>query len=367
MSKHLYVHVPFCSHICEFCDFFRVPYQKNLVQQYLEELAKELKFYANKGELEELETIYIGGGTPTALSYEELETLLGMFQPYLRSSIEFTIEANPENVTQECIAVLVKGGINRVSLGIQCLNDDLLASLNRKHTSKQALDVIEELSRAGISNISADLIYGLPNQTTQMFISDIERLSTTKLTHISIYSLTIEENSTFGRKHQELIDNELEGEMYERGKAMLEKHGFHQYEVANYARSMEMESRHNKGYWLFHDYVGIGMGAVGYLHGIRYENTKNFQTYLAGNYIDHQEEESVEEQQFLMIMLGLRLTKGICLSDFKNRFGKELEEVYGEPLRKHSDLGNLIVRDNYVYASPKGMELLHEILIDFME
>ena len=367
MSKHLYVHIPFCAHICEFCDFFRVPYQENLVQQYLEELSRELKLYADKGELTDLETIYIGGGTPTALSYVELERLFQILAPYVKDQLEYTIEANPENLDRKRIELLVKYGINRVSLGIQCLEDTILKLLNRKHTANEALNVIDALYEAGIHNISADMIYGLPLQTTEQFVSDLKRLGNTKLSHISMYSLTIEENSAFGRKHQELIDNELEGEMYEKGRETLLELGFTQYEVANYARSFETQSKHNKGYWLFHDYVGVGMGAVGYLRGNRYENTRNFPTYLSGKYIDSEDFESKEDQQFLMIMLGLRLTQGVSLKSFKEFFGKELLDVYELPIRKHCELGNLILSEEYLTTTPKGLEILHDVLIDFMD
>lgn len=367
MSKHLYVHIPFCAHICEFCDFFRVPYQAKLVHDYLNELSKELDGYASKGELDCLETIYIGGGTPTALQTTELEYLLQILKPYVRETTEYSIEANPENVKKETINLFLNYGINRVSLGVQCLDDTILKLLNRKHSSQEALDVIDNLYAAGIHNISADMIYGLPMQSTELFVSDIKRLGNTKLSHISMYSLTIEENSSFGRKHQELIDNDLEGEMYEKGRETLLELGFTQYEVANYSRSIDTQSKHNKGYWLFHDYVGVGMGAVGYIQGKRYENTKNFQTYLSGKYIDSSEQESVEEQQFLMIMLGLRLTQGVSLALFKNRFGKSLEEVFEIPLKKHCELGHLVLSDEYLTTTPNGMEILHDILIDFMD
>lgn len=367
MSKHLYVHIPFCSHICEFCDFFRVPYQEKLVQEYLQELSNELTGYTSAGELDNLETIYIGGGTPTALSISELECLFDILKPYVKENTEYTIEANPENLKEDTINLFLKYGINRVSLGIQCLDDTILKLLNRKHTAQEALTVIDTLYTAGIHNISADMIYGLPTQSTERFVSDLKRLGNTKLSHISMYSLTIEENSAFGRKHQELIDNDLEGEMYEKGRETLLELGFIQYEVANYARSVDTQSKHNKGYWLFHDYVGVGMGAVGYIQGKRYENTKNFPTYLSGKYIDSGEQESVEEQQFLMIMLGLRLTQGVSLALFKDRFGKSLEEVFESPLKKHCELGHLVLGDEYLTTTPKGMEILHDILIDFMD
>lgn len=367
MSKHLYVHIPFCAHICEFCDFFRVPYQKGLVNSYLKELEKELRHYELIGELSNLETIYIGGGTPSVLEGEELEILLKMLSSYCKETTEFTLEANPENLDKERISLLCKYGINRVSLGIQCLDDEILNLLNRKHTASQALEVIDNLYDAGIKNISADVIYGLPKQTTERFVSDLERLGNTKLSHISMYSLTIEEHSSFGRKHQELIDNELEGEMYERGRDTLEALGFHQYEVANYARGENYHSKHNKGYWLFHDYVGVGMGAVGYLHGNRYENTKNFQTYLNGKYVENSEFEDKEEQMFLMLMMGLRLIQGMSLADFEERFGISFKDKFNEPLQKHLNNGYLEINDTHVWATPKGMELLHDVLVDFMD
>ncbi|MBE6114159.1 MAG: radical SAM family heme chaperone HemW [Erysipelotrichaceae bacterium] len=367
MSKHLYVHIPFCTHICAFCDFFRVPYQEKLADSYLLELEKELQGYVDRGILSQVDTLYIGGGTPSALTYSELERLLKILSPYVTEHTEYTLEANPEHIEDSKVKLLRSYGVNRISLGIQCLQDDILTYVNRKHTATQALDAIDIIYNNGITNISADMIYGLPKQTTKQFIEDLEVLTHTKLTHISMYSLTIEENSAFGRAHQELVDNELEGEMYEKGRDLLELNGFHQYEVANYAREERYESMHNKGYWLFHDYVGAGMGAVGYIDGVRYENTRNFQTYLNGEYILESTKESQEEQIFLMLMMGLRLKKGIRIQDINERFSISFKERYKDAIGKHIALGNISIQDGYMATTPKGMEILHDILLDFMD
>lgn len=367
MSKHLYVHIPFCSHICAFCDFFRVPYQEKLADSYLLELEKELLGYVDQGILSKVDTLYIGGGTPSALTNEKLERLLKILSPYVTEHTEYTLEANPEHIEESKVRLLHSYGVNRISLGIQCLNDDILAYVNRKHTATQALEAIDIIYNNGITNISADMIYGLPKQTTKQFIEDLRVLTQTKLTHISMYSLTIEENSAFGRAHQELVDNELEGEMYEKGRDLLELNGFHQYEVANYAREERYESMHNKGYWLFHDYVGAGMGAVGYIDGVRYENTRNFQTYLKGEYILESTKESKEEQIFLMLMMGLRLKKGILIQDINERFSIDFEGLYQIVINKHISQNNIVVEDGYIRTTSKGMELLHDVLLDFMD
>ncbi|MBR3693514.1 MAG: radical SAM family heme chaperone HemW [Erysipelotrichales bacterium] len=367
MSKHLYVHIPFCSHICDFCDFFRVPYQVKLVDAYLESLQKEVDMYVEQGKISIMDTVYIGGGTPSALTNEELEVLLKILAPYVGEHTEYTLEANPEHIEASKVKLLHQYGVNRISLGIQCLEDDILHCINRKHSAKEALEAIDVIYHNGITNISADMIYGLPKQSTKRFLEDLTTLTQTKLTHISMYSLTIEENSAFGRRHQELIDNELEGEMYEQGRDTLETHGFHQYEVANYARDEKYESKHNKGYWLFHDYVGIGMGAVGYIDGNRYENTRNFQAYLRGEYVLESTLESQEEQIFLMLMMGLRLKRGIKISDIDERFDIDFYQRYQSAINKHIEAGNISIQDGYMATTLKGMEILHDILLDFMD
>lgn len=359
MAKSLYIHVPFCDHICAYCDFERCRSHPYLMEEWLKVTIDKIN------ELDEqLTTIYIGGGTPSALSCDQLESLLSSldrFQP-----IEFTMEANIENLTKEKIALLVKHQVNRISLGVQTLNDELLNIIHRHHTKEDIFSKIKEMDEAGIHDISVDMMYGLPSQTLEVWLMDLDEITSCKqVTHVSIYSLTIEENSYFGRHGFQKAKDELEEDMYFNAIEHLEKKGFHQYEISNFSKDQH-ESLHNITYWNYEDFIGIGCGAYGKENHIYYHSPFRLDLYIQNKLEREEIFLSQQDEMFEMVMMGLRMKKGISLQRFKELFNCELWDVYRITLQKHMP-SLLKIEDDHLKCTEKGFALVNTILIDFME
>lgn len=361
-AKSLYIHIPFCQHICEYCDFVRVGYHHDLADRFLERCKQDLSL--RQGET--FETVYIGGGTPSALSLDQLKKLLEMVKPHLDYNCEFTMEANPENFSEAKIQLCVEYGINRVSLGVQSVQSRLLQLIGRKHSLKDAENVISLLRKHGIDNISADGMYGLPSQTLDDFMKTLTWMIDQQLPHISLYALTIEPNSAFGRKHIKSIDNSLEGEFYQLAQNILGKAGYQHYEISNFCLDGK-ESRHNLTYWHYEDFVAIGPGAAGKENHHRYTITKNIHRYLTeGPVFDEDIALSETDEMFEFVMMGLRLKKGIERTRFIIRFGISIESIFKEAIQKNIEKGWLILSDTHIYPSDEGRLFLHDLLIDFM-
>ena len=360
MSKSMYIHVPFCDSICAYCDFERCKRVESLSKKWLDRIVEDI----HERKDEKIKTLYIGGGTPSCLSIDELDCLLSacdVFKP-----IEYTIEANIENLSKDKIDCMVRHGVNRISLGVQSLNDDLIKLIHRHHTSDMIFKKIDEIYESGIHNISVDMIYGLPNQTLAIWLYDLHKLTTNpKISHVSIYSLTIEKNSYFGRNGFEKIDEELDEEMYFKAIELFEKNGFKQYEISNFSR-INSESKHNTTYWEYEDFIGLGCGAYGKENHIYYHHPFRINEYINHTLISEKTYLEKEDEMFEMIMMGLRMKKGISLSKFKDYFNEDLISKYEIPIKKHQALNNLELDDHYLKCSEKGFGLLNNILIDFM-
>lgn len=360
MTKSAYVHVPFCRSICAYCDFARTTYQTTLIGPWLTQLKKEAMEKINGS----LQTLYIGGGTPNALSYQELDALLSIFDPFYRTTMEYTMEVNPELLDAEIASICAYHGVNRISMGVQSFDDQLLKMMNRHHRSDQVLEKLKILIAAGIQNLSIDLIYGLPGQTLAMWKKDLMHAVSLPIQHISLYSLTIEENSVFGKRGIQKADDEIEYLMYAEAIKYLEKHGFKQYEIANFSKNGAC-SRHNLTYWQYEDFYGIGCGASGKTALGRYDNTRSLNCYLKDGPCPEWTKLNDEEQMFEMVMMGLRLNRGISLDAFEQRYHIPLTKQFEDAIQKH--LGNdLIIEEGYLHTTEKGKFLLHEILIDFL-
>lgn len=359
MISSLYVHIPFCRSICAYCDFCRVGYDQNLVDQYLVALQQEL---SQRVDQQNLQTIYIGGGTPTALSDEQFQRLLMILQPYTKDVKEYTVEINPETLTKTKLALLSTYGINRVSLGVQTLDDRLLAIIKRQHTTQQVFKAIDDLLACGIDNISVDVMFGLPTQSLADLIETLTTLVTWPIKHISLYDLTIEEHSYFGRHHIKKADDELCDQMYFSAIALLEKAGFKQYEISNFAKP-GFQSQHNIVYWQYQDFYGIGLNASGKLDHVRYTNTTNFVHYLAGQYIDEKIMNDQKQYLFEKLMMGLRLKDGILLNEDEEN---DIICIYKYELADliHKDL--LVLVDHRLKATTKGYPILNDILIELL-
>ena len=354
--KHLYVHVPFCSSICYYCDFCHRIYDKKLAEQWLETLKKEIQtscfdFY---------ETIYIGGGTPTVLSLDQLRRLLEMISVFADEVKEYTIEVNPESLDEDKILLFKEYGINRISMGVQSSNDRILSSLNRKHSFADVKDKIALLKKHGLNNISVDLMYSLPDQTMEILDQSIEDILSLDVPHISLYSLTIEENSVFGKKGISNLDEETEADMYEFIEKKLTENGYIHYEVSNYCKK-GYESKHNMGYWNYEDFVGVSLGASGKIGNHRYTNTRDFKKYFTlKDYRDEDLYLEKEEMEFEHIMMSLRTIYGLNIQKFNALYGCDLQEKY----KKGIASDHIEIKDGHLICT--DLEILDTVLLDFM-
>lgn len=364
MVKALYVHVPFCKSICAYCDFFRCGYYQPLAEQWLKAISKEIK---EKQMNRQLETIYIGGGTPTALSYEQLESLLKMLEPYTEYIEEYTIEANVEQINEKLVDLLLKYKINRISLGVQTLQPKLIEIIHRNHDKQMVEDALKLLHTKGLTNISVDFIYGLPDQSLEMWKEDLHTIvKNSYVKHISLYALTIEEHSEFGRKGIEKCDEDLEGDMYDEAIRILTENGFHHYEISNFGKE-GYESEHNKMYWRYEDFYGLGCGASGKENHRRYDIEKNLHSYISGKYGREEIILSEKDEMFEMIMMSLRMKEGLNLLDFNARFKLEFKDYYKDTLKILTDKKWITVTDTNCFVSESGMHYLHDVLLYFME
>lgn len=354
--EHLYIHVPFCRSICYYCDFCHVVYNENLVNKWLDKFEEEISNYK-----EQYKTIYIGGGTPTSLNCIQLERLLSLIEPLSNNVIEYTIEVNPESIDIEKINLLNKYHINRISMGLQTSDNNLLKSLNRKHTYNDVKEKIELLKQNRINNISLDLMYSLPNQSFDSFKKSLEDTIALEPNHISIYSLTIEQNTVFGKKGFKTLDSDIEADMYEYAIKYLEDNGYVQYEVSNFAIK-GYESKHNLGYWHYDDYDGVSCGSSGKSNHQRYDITRNLNKYLTeGPIKDEIIKLSKKDEMFENIMMSLRLKEGLDINEFIKRYGVDPIKEYSNAIKKN----NLIVSNGHLICN--NLEILNNVLIDFMD
>lgn len=359
----LYVHIPFCKEICSYCDFCKVYYQKEWADDYLSQLKKEIEF---KKVPTALDTIYIGGGTPTSLNTQQIQRLMELLKPYRLEVKEYSIEVNPETMTYQKLQILYDGGVTRLSIGVQTFQEHLLTHLHRQHCNQDVFQVIQWAKEIGFTNISIDLMYGIPYQTKEDIIQDIEMAISLDIQHISYYSLILEEHTILSYQNYQPIDEQKEGQYYELIESQLEENGFFKYEVSNFSKQ-GYESLHNSVYWQYQNYLGVGVGATGMVDGVREENTHSLTLYLQGHVLKKKEEISLADQMFEMIMMGLRLTKGMSMNDFEQRFHVSFMDEYRDVIEKYRTMDLLVCEDGYLKVNKRGMEVLHDILIDFIK
>ena len=357
-----YVHIPFCTQICYYCDFSKVFIKNQPVDSYLEHLIEEYHSY----DIQKLRTLYIGGGTPTALSAPQLAFLLEKLTDKLDLSYleELTIEANPGDLDQEKIAVLKDSPVNRVSLGVQTFNDRMLKQIGRSHLEKDIYENIANLKKAGFDNISIDLIYALPKQTMEDVKTNVAKAIALDIPHMSLYSLILENHTVFMNRMRRgklpLPKEDLEAEMFEYIIAELEKAGFEHYEISNFSKP-GFESRHNLMYWDNAEYYGIGAGASGYVDGVRYKNHGPIRHYLqaveAGNARVQEEVLTLKEKMEEEMFLGLRKKSGIYKKRFEEKFGLSFEDQYGAVVTELTEQGLLVPDKDIVRMTKQGLFL----------
>ena len=357
-----YVHIPFCTQICYYCDFSKVFIRNQPVDSYLEHLIEEYHSY----DIQKLRTLYIGGGTPTALSAPQLAFLLEKLTDKLDLSYleELTIEANPGDLDEEKIAVLKDSPVNRVSLGVQTFNDRMLKQIGRSHSEKDIYENIANLKKAGFDNISIDLIYALPKQTMEDVKTNVAKAIALDIPHMSLYSLILENHTVFMNRMRRgklpLPKEDLEAEMFEYIIAELEKAGFEHYEISNFSKP-GFESRHNLMYWDNAEYYGIGAGASGYVDGIRYKNHGPIRHYLqaveAGNARVQEEVLTLKEKMEEEMFLGLRKKTGVSKKRFEEKFGLSFEDQYGAVVSELTEQGLLVPDKDIVRMTKQGLFL----------
>lgn len=357
-----YVHIPFCTQICYYCDFSKVFIKNQPVDDYLQALIREFESY----DIEQLRTLYIGGGTPTSITAQQLDYLLTNLTKHLDLSVleEFTIEANPGDLTDDKIEVLKKSAVNRVSLGVQTFNDKQLKRIGRCHNESQIYSTIDHLKTAGFDNISIDLIYALPGQTMEDVKENVAKAIALDIPHLSLYSLILEHHTVFMNKMRRgklnLPQEDLEAEMFEYIIAELEANGFEHYEISNFTKP-GFESRHNLMYWDNAEYYGVGAGASGYLNGVRYRNRGPIQHYLKavseGNARLSEEVLTKDEMMEEELFLGLRKKSGVSIAKFEEKFGVSFEERYGQIVTELCQHELLVPDDEVVRMTKKGLFL----------
>ena len=359
MVKSAYIHIPFCNNICSYCDFCKLLYNKNFVKKYLNALEKEIT-NNYKGEI--LDTIYIGGGTPSSLSITELNKLFSIIKIFkLSKEYEFTFEVNIEDITEEKLEILKENKVNRLSIGIESFNDKYLKYLGRNYTS----DIINEkveLAKKYFDNINVDLMYALKNESLDDLEKDIDKIFTLDIKHISCYSLIIEKNTKLYIDNTKYISDDLDSDMYDLIDKKLENK-YHRYEVSNYSIT-SYESRHNLTYWKNNEYYGFGLGAAGYIDNIRYTNTRNLSKYISGSYEGQEEVLTKEDKIKYEFILGLRLTSGINKDNFNKKYGININEI--EIIKKLINKGLLIDDKINIYVPKKYFYVLNDILVNFV-
>ena len=345
MVKSAYIHIPFCNNICSYCDFCKLLYNKNFVKKYLDALEKEI---TNNYKNEILDTIYIGGGTPSSLSITELNKLFSIIRIFkLSKEYEFTFEVNIEDITEEKLEILKENKVNRLSIGIESFNDKYLKYLGRNYT----FDII-----------NVDLMYALKNESLDDLEKDIDKILKLDIKHISCYSLIIEKNTKLYIDNTKYISDDLDSDMYDLIDKKLENK-YHRYEVSNYSIT-SYESKHNLTYWKNNEYYGFGLGAAGYIDNIRYTNTRNLSKYISGSYERQEEVLTKEDEIKYEFILGLRLTNGINKDNFNKKYGININEI--EVIKELINKGLLIDDKINIYVPKKYFYVLNDILVNFV-
>ncbi len=360
-SLPLYVHIPFCEHICGYCDFTKLYYNSDWARQYVATLFHELNSY----QIQSASSIYVGGGTPSSLSCDQLESLLAKLSPLKEEGTEFTFEANPESLDEEKIRLLVHYGVNRVSLGMQTASPSYLKLLGRRHSFSDVQRAVSALKKAGIDNINVDLMYALPGESDDDLIVDLEAILSLEVDHISAYSLILEDRSIFKAKGIKEAEQDIQANQYEIVLKTLREHGYRRYEVSNYTRKNK-RSKHNLAYWNDDEYVGIGLGASGYLDGKRYTNTKSLRSYLGG--ITKESEETIDEKEDIgyFLMTNLRKDDGFSLSTFKKRFGFDFLTRFQRQVDEAVERGLARLENGRFFPTDQGILLLDTLTLLFL-
>ena len=376
----LYVHIPFCEKKCLYCDFLSFSAEDDLHKAYVDKLIEEIRVQAKNYSDYQISSIFIGGGTPSVIKAVYISNIMSaIYEAFIVESLaEVSIECNPGTVDIDKLLVYKQSGINRISVGLQSSIDKELQHLGRVHTYADFLYSYEKIRESGYKNVNIDLMSALPWQTLDSWKSTLKKVVMLKPEHISAYSLIIEEGTEFskiygspeGRKF--LPTEEVEREMYHSTIDILKNYGYERYEISNYAKP-GYESKHNIGYWTGEEYLGFGIGASSYVYGRRFHVEKDIKKYLDINMkrdimplYQNIHELSTKEKMEEFMFLGLRLTKGVLVTDFYDRFGMELIDVFEKPIQKNISFGLLKYENLYLKLTDKGLDLSNRVMGDFL-
>ncbi len=375
-AKGLYVHIPFCVRKCPYCDFNTFSLERTAVKRFLAALRNEIRYWHQQLGSVRFDTVFVGGGTPTVLSGSQLAEVM----MYIRDSFdiapnaEITVEANPGSVTRRGLEAMVASGVNRVSLGAQAFDDALLQHIGRNHSVKDVYDSYALICEAGLTNINMDLMFALPHQTMAQWEATLDAVIALNPAHISGYSLIIEEGTPFAelerRGQLALPGEELEAAMYEIMIDKLSAAGYELYEISNFCRG-QMRCRHNEIYWHNGQWLGIGPGAHSYWNGERFWNVRQLETYSERTQAGRSPVEGSERcdrdmQMDETMMLGLRLTEGVSLAAFAERFQVSLLDVYGEQVEQLVQAGLLRLEQGRLQLTKRGRLLANRVFAAFL-
>lgn len=376
----IYIHMPFCKQKCYYCDFVSYTNKESKVKEYIDCVIKEINSY----ELEKynITTIYIGGGTPSFVNGYDIKRIIENIRNKLKNNntkledIEITIEVNPGTVTAEKLRNYKEAGINRISVGLQATQDKLLKQIGRIHNYQDFLNTYKLLKQVGFENINVDLMIGLPNQHIKDLKESLEKIVDLNPTHISVYSLIVEEgtpiNNLLEEGKIELPDEEQERRMYWYVKDFLELKGYNHYEISNFSKKGK-ESKHNMNCWNQEQYIGIGAAAHSYLNDVRYSNTSNLEEYIKNikeNNIEKnrniEEEQTLENKRNEFMMLGFRKIEGVDIAKFKEKFIDNPIFLYKDKIKKMTDEGLIEVDLNNIRLTSKGLDLANIVFEEFI-
>ena len=372
----LYIHIPFCVRKCGYCDFLSAPADEKARDRYVQALLMEIERYQGTETADrKIKTLYIGGGTPSILSVDQLDCIMQKIKYTFNfcDDIEASMEMNPGTASKEKCRALYQMGINRLSIGLQSTNDMELKTLGRIHSYEDFINTYTWCREAGFQNINVDLMAALPYQTVESYTTGLRKIIRLAPEHISAYSLILEEGTPFYQKYNSgcypLPDEEQERLMYRETEQILAQAGYERYEISNYAKK-GYACRHNLVYWQGGDYLGLGLGSSSYMDGVRFHNTNDLDTYVnQGAYVEDREELSVQAKMEEFMFLGLRVMAGVSGTEFEKRFGKTMEDVYGDVLRKHEEEGLLQIerkeeRKEAAAAEPaKGKTNIEKVML----
>ena len=370
----LYIHIPFCVRKCGYCDFLSAPADEKARDRYVQALLMEIERYRGTETADrKIKTLYIGGGTPSTLSVKQLECIMQKIKCTFNfhGDMETSMEMNPGTASKEKCRALYQMGINRLSIGLQSTNDMELKTLGRIHSYEDFLNTYTWCREAGFQNINVDLMAALPYQTVESYTTGLRKIIRLAPEHISAYSLILEEGTPFYQKYNSgcypLPDEEQERLMYRETEQILAQAGYERYEISNYAKK-GYACRHNLVYWQGGDYLGLGLGSSSYMDDVRFHNTTDLDTYVnQGAYVEDREELSVQAKMEEFMFLGLRVMAGVSGTEFEKRFGKTMEDVYGDVLRKHEEEGLLQIErkeDRKEAAEPaKGKTNIEKVML----